>query len=335
MARTLAVHPGALGDVLLAIPALRLLRAVGPEHEVVLAAQPHIGALLQALGEVDASVRFDALRLDALFAEDAPTSVSPVLRDVERVVCWYGARDPDFVRRLRDLVPDAVVAPSVPETGTVWEHLVATARQTRLDVPLVDPGVLADGAPSVAVAESERARPPRSCAPVAIAPALVVEGRRALERAGWDGAAPLVVVHPGASGPRKQRPVDDFVDPLDTLPGRFAIVVHEGPTDAEAARALITRRHRPVIHLANPSLPALAGALVHAAAYLGNDSGISQLAAAIGVPSIVLFRHDLLRWVPWATGVETIVVRAGEPAESEAAAAALLRALAAPGCHRE
>jgi biotin-(acetyl-CoA carboxylase) ligase len=44
---TLAVHPGALGDVLLAIPALRALRAQG--DPLVLAAQPRLGALLEAL----------------------------------------------------------------------------------------------------------------------------------------------------------------------------------------------------------------------------------------------------------------------------------------------
>ncbi|RPH76792.1 MAG: glycosyltransferase family 9 protein, partial [Candidatus Rokuibacteriota bacterium] len=54
---TLAVHPGALGDVLLAVPALRALRATAGGR-LVLAAQPRIGALLQALDVVDHAVAF-------------------------------------------------------------------------------------------------------------------------------------------------------------------------------------------------------------------------------------------------------------------------------------
>src|SRR4249920_587285 len=93
----LAVHPGALGDVLLAVPALRALRATSAAP-LVLAAQPQIGALLEALGVVDGHVAFDALGLDALFVDDADSL--PRLPDVERVVSWFGALDPVFRRRL-------------------------------------------------------------------------------------------------------------------------------------------------------------------------------------------------------------------------------------------
>ncbi|MGH7278709.1 MAG: hypothetical protein ACREJG_08470, partial [Candidatus Rokuibacteriota bacterium] len=90
---TLAIHPGALGDVLLAIPALRSLRA--RDGAVVLAAQPRIGALLVALGEVDRTVAFDSLRLEALFADDAGMPAA-MLGQAGRVVCWFGAGDAAF-----------------------------------------------------------------------------------------------------------------------------------------------------------------------------------------------------------------------------------------------
>ena len=51
-------------------------------------------------------------------------------------------------------------------------------------------------------------------------------------------------------------------------------------------------------------LPVLAGVLSHATAYLGNDSGISHLAAALGVPSVVLFAAEGIIWRPWADHLE-------------------------------
>ena len=55
-------------------------------------------------------------------------------------------------------------------------------------------------------------------------------------------------------------------------------------------------------------LPVLAGVLSHATAYLGNDSGISHLAAALGVPSVVLFAAEGIIWRPWADHLEPLVV---------------------------
>jgi ADP-heptose:LPS heptosyltransferase len=51
MGQTLVIHPGPLGDVLLAIPALRALRK---RHGagLILAAQTRIGDLLHVLGVV-------------------------------------------------------------------------------------------------------------------------------------------------------------------------------------------------------------------------------------------------------------------------------------------
>ncbi|MEJ7606578.1 MAG: glycosyltransferase family 9 protein [Bryobacteraceae bacterium] len=54
--------------------------------------------------------------------------------------------------------------------------------------------------------------------------------------------------------------------------------------------------------------------LASARAYLGNDSGIGHLAAAIGVPAIVIFRHtDPAIWAPRGPSVTVLQ----EPTVSE------------------
>jgi ADP-heptose:LPS heptosyltransferase len=92
----LVLRPGALGDTLLAVPALRALRRrFAP---LTLAAQGSAARLLQDLGEVDAALAFDDPRVGRLLRGENPE---------EPVVAWLdAARAPD----LRALL----VAPSRP-----------------------------------------------------------------------------------------------------------------------------------------------------------------------------------------------------------------------------
>src|SRR5213593_633406 len=116
-----------------------------------------------------------------------------------------------------------------------------------------------------------------------------------------------------AGGRGKRWPATGFAAVLEqvaTLP-RLAIVLHQGPADFDAVAALPEPLTARAITLREPPLPLLAGILTHATAYLGNDSGISHLAAAVGVPSIVLYGAERLMWRPWAEHVEPVVISPG------------------------
>src|SRR4030095_972190 len=161
---TLVIHPGALGDVLLAVPALRAARRRWPDEALSLAAQPRIGRLLTALGVVARSVDCDALGLAALFEEpdpiggqgEWPGQCAADLRDSGHLVSWFGSREPHFTRRVTALVPEAVIAPSVgSDDQEVWRHLLST-------VGAVPDRAMRD--------------------PVSAGQALVAEGRLALQR---------------------------------------------------------------------------------------------------------------------------------------------------------
>jgi len=297
----LAIHPGALGDVLLAIPALRALRAEAP---VVLAAQPRIGALLAALGVVDGHEPVERLGLEPLFVDEPCTEPVPRLSAASRVVCWFGARDPVFARRMAQVAPGAVVASSSGDgRRDVWEHLVST--------------VGGDG----------RA----SREPVALPASLREAGRQALVRAGWDGATPLLALHPGAGGAAKQWPAKGFARAVESALGArgVGLVIHRGPADRAAADALAAALGRRAMVLEDPPLETLAGALGHAAAWLGNDSGPSHLAAAVGARALVLFRRDNLAWRPWSPTARalTVDVSRASATDVETVASALRRLL--------
>ncbi|HEY2991461.1 MAG TPA: glycosyltransferase family 9 protein [Methylomirabilota bacterium] len=272
--------------MLLAIPALRALGAGGP---VTLAAQSHIATLLHALGVVADHVAFDALGLDALFSEDAARE--PRLPAAARVVSWFGARDPVFRRRLGLLAPDVVIAPSVEPGRLVWEHLLATL-----------------GAPAG-----------EWCAPIEAPPAIRALGVAARVAAGGQGPPPWLVVHPGAGSPAKRWPAEAFARVVTALAARarLNVCVHVGPADADAAAGLRKHLGEGVAWLREPALEALAGVLADAALFVGNDSGVSHLAAALGVPSLVLFDSRHLDWRPWWRGAGVLTVTLSETVASE------------------
>jgi ADP-heptose:LPS heptosyltransferase len=258
------------------VPALRALRDAGAR--VTLAAQPRLASLLLALGEIDAACDFESLRLDTLFAGEHGAR----LPAVDRIVCWFGAREPDFARRLAATGPRVTLAPSFAPERDVWEHLLAT---------------LGDG--------STRAR--RDV--VRLADGLIAEGRAALSAVCEDDARPVVVVHPGAGSSAKCWPAAAFAEVLVPLTARrnLQVVVHEGLADAEPV-AQLSRLVPSARVLRGPALPALAGVLAQCAAYVGNDSGVSHLAAAVGAPVVVLFTRANLAWRPWALAPRVLTV---------------------------
>ena len=289
---TLVVHPGALGDVLQAVPALRALTAVG--HRLTFAGQPRIGELLEGLGVVRARTSFDTFGLEALFVEDPPpASLRSRLAQFPRAVSWFGARDACYRRQLAALIPESIVAPPVPEAGalrTVWEHLLDTlalwCRPGSIDVS------------SLLVPEGWRAA-----------------ARAALTGAGADLARPFLLAHPGAGAPWKQSPAWRFARALKCLAseGSLAVILHEGPADHTAAETLASTLGEPTIRLVEPSLPELAGVLSLAASYIGSDSGVSHLAAGLGTPSIILYPpQTLVQWAPWSLAARPMSVGSKE-----------------------
>jgi ADP-heptose:LPS heptosyltransferase len=282
----LIVHPGALGDVLQAVPALRILRGRATGAPLVFAGQPRLGRLLVALGLVDEARGFDNLGLETLFT-DGP--VFPPLADFltrfARVVSWFGAREPTYRARLAALAADLIVAAPVPADDTpVWRHLMATL-----------------GADDLDVAQAE--------APVRL-PATTTT-REAL------------IVHPGSGGARKRWPPTGFAEVVHAL-GPVRLVVHQGPADAEAVETLLAVLRVPAERLVEPDLPALAEALAGARAYLGGDSGVSHLAATMGAPSVILFPPETVRrWRPWSPTAIAIETTGDTAADVRAATRAL------------
>ncbi len=309
----LVIHPGALGDVLQAVPALRALRGLDGGSRVALAAQPRLGRLLLGAREIDEALSFDGLGLERLFSDGGvPAALGARLAAARRVVSWFGARDARYVERLRSLAPSAAIAAPVPEESSgqpVWRSLLST---------LAGPGIAG----------------PALVTPLALPEAWRHQARHALAGLGIAPEGPVLTVHAGSGAAWKRWPAPALAEVIGRVSraGRWRVVIHEGPADREAATELddalrgqgadLSRSR-----LVEPELALLAGILQASAAFLGADSGVSQLAAAVGAPAVILYPPATREgWAPWSPTALPLLAGSAEASVERVSAALLARA---------
>jgi heptosyltransferase-3 len=100
------------------------------------------------------------------------------------------------------------------------------------------------------------------------------------------------------------------------------VLIHRGPADADVAGRLSRLLDGRAAYLIEPELPLLAAVLAGAAAYLGGDSGVSHLAAAVGAPAVILFPPATReRWAPWSPTARCLTMRSDDDQVDEVTAA--------------
>jgi hypothetical protein len=257
---------GALGDFLLALPALRLLRRRHAAGRLVLAVRTPLRDLALVTGCAD---RVEALD-DAMVAVFLGGGEAPAWWPGRpRLYSWFGGDDAavqarlgacavaaEFPRVVRGDGPVHAAAAYVDAIGEPWRSV---------DLPAL----------ATIEASADRVPPPA--------------GRR-------------LVLHRGAGAAPKRWHDRGFRDVAAWWCARSGEVVDLlGPAE-EHLHPL------PGVTVAR-DLPALevAHLLAAASAYVGNDTGPSHLAAAVGLPSVVLFGPtDPERWRPLSSRCATL-----------------------------
>lgn len=144
-----------------------------------------------------------------------------------------------------------------------------------------------------------------------------------------------VCVHPGANDPEHRWSLDEFVTVADALAARGLRVVLTGSKDEVTLTRSIARKMRATsINLAGrTSVGALAVLLSRARLLVSNDTGVSHLAAALRVPSVVVFTaSDPDRWAPLNHTLHRAVGRPAKPIACGHCGDALERRCLGEGC---
>ncbi len=247
--RRLILRPGAIGDCILALPAIEYLAYSSAYSEV------WISSAVVPLVQVASKVRsLASTGIDWVGIDDRPVSpeLSRALGSFDQLVSWYGTKRPEFREAVSQFIPSCRFLEALPPGSYDGYAADFFAGQV--------------GAPS------------------GKSPKIQVEG--------WVPRQ-SVVVHPFSGGTKKNWPLANF----RLLAERLALPVEwlAGPEEDMAGARRIT------------DLLELARWLRGAALYIGNDSGITHLAAAIGMPVLTLFGPtDPTTWAPRGPNVTVL-----------------------------
>jgi ADP-heptose:LPS heptosyltransferase len=262
--RSLILFPGALGDLCVLASAIARLAARGAAIEVSVQRQlaPIVDVLLP---DVRLGPPVDGAAMASLFAEALAPELHSWLHGADRVDAWLG----------RSAVADRVRTHlATASDGAVRLHAVPRD----------------DGAPHV-LAEYLAALDAMALPAVPLAPAVRASTV-------WRGVrASRLLLQPGAGTRAKRWPVEGFRRVADARArGGDEVVILLGPAEAGDAAYWQASGHRIVRDAGLDEVAALVGG---AAAYVGNDSGVSHLAGALARCGVVLFgptRSE--RWRP-------------------------------------
>ena len=148
-------------------------------------------------------------------------------------------------------------------------------------------------------------RPPTSLGVAAHAAGAI---NRRLAAAGLDDRK-IALIHPAAAFATKQWPVENFARVGDFLAERrFAPVALVAPPESAVLENLLKELSTPILSFNDLSLPEVTALAARSQLFVGNDSGIAHIAAAVGTPSVVIFgSSNIAHWRPWNRAAAEVV----------------------------
>ncbi len=269
MRRILVIRGGAIGDFILTLPAIRLLRDAFPAAHLEILGYQHIVrlALLSGYANAMRSIEYGPLASFFVPEGELASELIEYFASFQQIVSYLFDPDEIFANNLRRIGARNLIAvsPKITDGECAARQLARPLEQIGLN--LLDPG-----------------------------PRILPNDLRKVDRN-------LIAIHPGSGSERKNWRLERFVELTKRLlerPQTTRLLLIGGEADERRLEGL--QRHLPSdrIELArNLPLADLARRVRDCALFLGHDSGISHLAAAVGTPAVLLFGPtDPAIWAP-------------------------------------
>lgn len=309
MKSILVLRPGAIGDALLAFPVLKALKKQYNGTRIMLVSNVQVLPLAQEFGVADETSDFQDIKWSELFSSRGirTTFMRDLLEQTDLVICWM--RDPDAIieRNLKvSGIKHCIIAPGRPpaeEHVHIVDYLARTIGLTTVGARVDDVRL---GGPLWPPVGGEYG-------PFIDLPVTSGSPWLASIKAHDTTTKHFVAIHPGSGAVEKCWPASRFAEVIKRLwEQRYPVLLLAGPADTERVNDLLQ-------HLSPPSTPGMFQLLTHAPLlevaqhlqqcrrYLGNDSGITHLAAMLGIPTVAIFGPtDPAIWRPIGPFVKVI-----------------------------
>ena len=313
----LVIDFGQLGDVVMSLPALRVIREKFSQSRITVAAGTPSSQIVELSGYADEIIAVDRVALRDGFIPVSIVRIFNVVKDVRR-------RQFDFVIDLH----------SFSETNLLG-FLSGAPKRLFARRPGRSLDFLANFSPKPPIDRNDPDQhlvdryldvlKPLGIEHVVRTPAMTprAEDNRAvgalLKKAKGESGTPLVGLFPGAGHPGRVWPVQKWADLADFLIRNDGVrpVVFIGPEEMASAQEMRRRFPATTIFLEKLSIGELAAAQARLAVFVSNDTGPVHIAAAVGAPIVVLIgRLTPHAYIPLANskrlifseGVHTIAV---------------------------
>lgn len=289
----LIIHQGALGDFILTLPTLSALREAFPQAKTVMMGYPRILQLAAGRFYADEIVSVDQKGMATFFVREGilDRDLSQYFSGFDLLVVFGKDREGPLMKNLGRVCQGLILhinpLPRWDEGIHLTEYLLRQLANYRISPR--------DGIPRLHLRPEDREWAKHFWLSHGVSPT---------ER------PKVIILHPGSGSRKKVWPVDRFLELLQRLQrrhqGKYLLIL--GPAEGPETQKIFESLKSPHLVVARGlSLLELASVMEGGYLFIGNDSGISHMAAALRIPVVAIFGPtDPRVWAPRGEKVEVV-----------------------------
>ncbi|HEX8177933.1 MAG TPA: glycosyltransferase family 9 protein [Pyrinomonadaceae bacterium] len=296
--RVLVVRLRSIGDTVLATPALDALRRFLPAARIDLLLEDWVAPLLDGFDAVDNIITV------APGSTRARLSVARALRAAHYDVAYNLHGGTTATLLVRAAAARQRVGYASYQYSLLYNHRAPASSELwgRAKTHSVEQQLALLGWTGVPVSD----RPPTR---LVVTPAADASVQTKLRAAGLTEPQPFALIHPAAAFDSKQWATENFARVAEAVAARgLTPVAIAAPDERAVLTRLCALSSVPIQTFADLTLPEVTALAARARLFVGNDSGIAHIAAAVNTPSVVVFgSSNIAHWRPWTRGRAEIV----------------------------